>query len=314
MDDNNKTSFDPQFVRNMIESALRLSLLFALLILAYDIIRPFTTPLIWGAIIAIAAFPLVKWLEAKIGGRRGLAATLVTLFFILALAIPSWSVMEATVGGLKKASTALDAGEIKVPPPAAKVQDWPLVGERLHHAWSAASNDLEAFAQANAEQLREVAGKLLKRIGGSLVGVLMFLVSLVIAGGFMTYAEPCGAAAHRFFVRVGGLRPGGEWASLTVATVRSVLQGVIGVAIIQTILIAIGLFVMGVPAATDINKVVAEPNRCNRGRASPIICGLTATKTTAGSSGSISLTRTPIDKSQSLGLGSKIQTDFGSIP
>ena len=72
-DNNNNTSFDPQFVRNMIESALRLSLLFALLIVAYDIIKPFTTPLIWGAIIAIAAFPLVKWLEAKIGGRRGLA-------------------------------------------------------------------------------------------------------------------------------------------------------------------------------------------------------------------------------------------------
>ena len=97
--DNNKgtTSFDPQFVRNAIESALRLSLLFVLLIFAYDIIKPFTTPLIWGAIIAMAAFPLVKWLEAKIGGRRGLAATLVTLFFVLALAIPTWSVMEATV-------------------------------------------------------------------------------------------------------------------------------------------------------------------------------------------------------------------------
>ena len=71
---------------------------------------------------------------------------------------------------------------------------------------------------------------------------------------------------------------------------------------------------MVVPAATEINKVVAEPNRCNRGRASPIICGLTATKTAAGSSGSISLTLTPMDKSQSLGFGSKIHTDFGSIP
>jgi predicted PurR-regulated permease PerM len=65
----------------------------------------------------------------------------------------------------------------------------------------------------------------------------------------MTYADSCGAAAHRFFVRVGGLNPGGEWAPLVVATVRSVLQGVIGVAIIQTILIAIGLFVMGIPGA-----------------------------------------------------------------
>jgi len=247
--DSDNTSFDPQFVRNMIESALRLGLLFVLLLLAYDIIKPFTTPIIWGAIIAMAAFPLVKWLEPKLGGRRGLAAVLVTLLFLLALVIPAWVVMDTTVGGLKKASAALEAGELKVPPPSQKVRDWPLVGERLYTAWSDASTDLEAFVHANSTQLKELAGKLLKRIGGSLVGVLMFIVSLLIAGGFMTYAESCGTAAHRFFVRVGGLRPGGEWAPLTVATVRSVLQGVIGVAIIQTLLIAVGLFVMGVPGA-----------------------------------------------------------------
>jgi len=247
--DNDNTSFDPQFVRNMIESALRLGLLFVLLLLAYDIIKPFITPLIWGAIIAMAAFPLVKWLEPKLGGRRGLAAVLVTLFFLMALVIPTWVVMDATIGGLKKTSAALEAGELKVPPPAAKVRDWPLVGERLYSTWNAASTDLEAFVRDNSTQLKDLAGKLLKRIGGSLVGVVMFIVSLLIAGGFMTYAESCGTAAHRFFVRVGGLRPGGEWAPLTVATVRSVLQGVVGVAIIQTILIAIGLFVMGVPGA-----------------------------------------------------------------
>jgi predicted PurR-regulated permease PerM len=247
--DNDNTSFDPKFVRNMIESALRLGLLFVLLLLAYDIIKPFINPIIWGAIIAMAAFPLVKWLQPKIGGRRGLAATLVTAAFLLALVIPTWTVMQATVGGLKKTSHALEDGELKVPPPSEKVRDWPLIGERLYDSWSAASNDLEAFAQANSGQLKDLAGKLLKRIGGSLIGVLMFIVSLIIAGGFMTYAESCGTAAHRFFVRVGGLKPGGEWAPLTVATVRSVLQGVIGVAIIQTILIAVGLFVMDVPGA-----------------------------------------------------------------
>jgi predicted PurR-regulated permease PerM len=77
----------------------------------------------------------------------------------------------------------------------------------------------------------------------------MFVVSLIIAGGFMAFAGPCGNGAHRFFVRVGGEQLGGQWASLTVATVRSVLQGVVGVAIIQTILVAIGLFVAGVPGA-----------------------------------------------------------------
>ena len=95
--ENSKAGFDPLFVRNAIESALRIGLLLVLLSLAYDIVKPFTTPILWGAIIAMAAFPLVKWLESKIGGRRGLAATLVSLFFILALVIPTWSVMEATV-------------------------------------------------------------------------------------------------------------------------------------------------------------------------------------------------------------------------
>ena len=67
-------SFDPLFVRNAIESALRIGLLFVLLWLAYDIIKPFIKPIIRGAIIAIAAIPLVKWIEPKVGGRRGLAA------------------------------------------------------------------------------------------------------------------------------------------------------------------------------------------------------------------------------------------------
>ena len=254
--ESSNAGFDPLFVRNMIESALRIGLLLVLLTLAHDIVKPFITPILWGAIIAMAAFPLVRWLESKIGGRRGLAATLVTLFFILALVLPTWSVMDVVVGSLKKATVALEAGELKVPPPSPKVEEWPLVGEPVYKAWSNASTDLEAFAKANGSQLKELAGGLLKRIGGSLVGVLMFIVALLIAGGFMTYAESCGKTAHRFFVRVGGLKPGGEWAAMTVATVRSVLQGVIGVAIIQTILIGTGLMVMGIPGAPIWTVVV----------------------------------------------------------
>jgi predicted PurR-regulated permease PerM len=249
-------SYDPEFVRNMIESFLRIGLLLILLLFTYDIIKPFTTPILWGSIIAMAAFPLVKWLQPKLGGRRGLAATLVTLFFITALVAPTWTVTEATLGGLKKLSAGLESGELRVPPPSAKVQDWPLIGERLFASWSAANQDLEKFLHTNAEQIKELSAALLKRIGGSLMGVVMFVVSLLIAGGFMTYAEACGDAAHRLFVRVGGLKPGGEWAPMTVATVRNVLQGVIGVAIIQTVLVSIGLFVAGIPGAPIWSVVV----------------------------------------------------------
>ena len=245
--DSPQSKYDPLFVRNMVESALRIGLVIILLVITYDIIKPFIVPIVWGAIIAMAAFPLVRWLEPKLGGRRGWASVLVSVSFIALLVAPTWSVTDSIIGSLKDLSTSMDSGSVHIPPPSEKVRDWPVVGEKLYTFWNNASQDLQAFVSSNMAQIRDLSATALKRVGGSLLGVLMFIVSIIIAGGFMTYAESCGQVAHRFFVRVGGLNPGGEWAPMTVATVRSVLQGVIGVAVVQTILIAIGLAVAGVP-------------------------------------------------------------------
>lgn len=255
-DADRSTRYDPVIVSSLIESSLRISLLFILLIAVVDIIRPFTIPIMWGLIIAMAAFPLVKWLQPKIGNRRGLAASLVTLFFILALVIPTWWVTDALVGGLKGLATAAETGELKVPPPPERLADVPLVGEKFSSTWASANQNLEAVLADRAEEIRSAITGLLKRVGNSLVGVAMFVISLLLAGGFMTFAERSSDLANRFFIRVGGLHPGGEWAGLTVATVRSVLQGVVGVALIQSALIAVGLVVAGIPGAAIWSVIV----------------------------------------------------------
>ena len=192
--------YDPLIVSSMIESSLRISLLFLLLFGVFDIVRPFLVPLVWGMIIAMAAFPLVKWLQPKVGNRRGLAASLVTLAFILALVIPTWWVTDAMVGALKSLAAAADSRELRVPPPPANVAEWPLVGERLFGAWSEANQNLEAVLAKAAPEIRETVSALFKKVGGSLLGVAMFVVSLLIAGGFMTFAEQSGKLAQKFFV------------------------------------------------------------------------------------------------------------------
>jgi len=224
--------------------------------MTYQIIRPFTVPLMWGSIIAIAAFPLTRWLQTKIGGRRGLASTIVTLSFILALVIPTYLFTESMIGVAKQVSTKLEAGSLVVPPPPEKVAELPLIGDKTYKLWLEANENLDEVLVLLHPQLKAAMTKVAATIGGGLVGVLMFVVSLLIAGGLMTYAETSGAAAQRLFVRIGGANPGGEWASLSVATVRSVLQGVVGVAIIQAILCAIGLFTFGVPAAAVWSVVI----------------------------------------------------------
>jgi predicted PurR-regulated permease PerM len=243
------TSFDPLFVRNMLESALRIGLVFVLLWMTYDIIEPFIIPVIWGGIIAIAAFPLTRRLERLLGGRRGLAATLITLLLIVILVVPCYGLTEALVRAARTVASQLSQGHLHLPEPNPAVAHWPVVGEKIFEIWTLAHDNLSEALMQVAPQLKSVASRAASTIGAGLISVLMFVVSLMIAGGFMAYADLSARTAHRLFVRLGGPSPGGDWAAMCVATVRSVLQGVVGVAVIQTTLCAIGLFALGIPGA-----------------------------------------------------------------
>jgi len=250
------TKYDPQFVRNMVEAALRIGLISILLWKTYAIISPFVSPLIFAAIIAVAAFPLVKWLEPKLGGKRGRTAALVSVLFILLLVVPTWTVTESLLGSLKNLNHAIKTEQLTVPAPPAKVAELPIVGEKLYDRWSEANNDIETALSNAKPQLESLFGSVLKKIGGGVVSVLLIIVSIAIAGGFMAYADSCQRMANQFFVRVGGARPGGEWAALSVAIVRSVLKGVVGVAIIQAALVAIGLYAADIPGAPIWSAIV----------------------------------------------------------
>jgi len=243
------TGFDTLFVRNMVEAALRIGLIFLLLLFTYDIVRPFLIPVAWGGIIAIAAFPLTRHLETWLGGRRKLASTLVTVLLILFLVLPCYLLTEALVDAAKFFSNGVSSGELAIPRPSDNVANWPIIGEKLHATWSLAHNNLQEAIMQAAPRLRTLATTAASTLGAGLISVIMFVVSLLIAGGFMAYADTSAATVHRLFVRLGGLNPGGEWAHMCVATVRSVLQGVVGIAVIQATLCAVGLFTLGIPGA-----------------------------------------------------------------
>jgi len=242
-------SFDRKFVRNMMESGLRIGLVFILLYLTYDIVRPFVTPIAWGGIIAIAAFPLTRQMEGWLGGRRRVAASLVTVLMILVLVVPFYSVSEALVAGGKSLTAQFQAGQLELPGPPESVRSWPLVGERFYQGWSYAHDNLREVATKLAPQLKSFAAQGVSAVGRGLASIVVLLVSLLIAGAFMAYAEPCERMARQFCIRLGGRSPGGDWAPMIVKTIRSVLQGIVGVAVIQAGLCAIGLFVMGIPGA-----------------------------------------------------------------
>lgn len=243
------------FVSNMMESAIRIGLLFALIVWTYDIIRPFVIPVLWGAIIAVALMPLTHRLERAFRGRRGLAAFILALLGIVLLVTPIVVVSGSILNSVPHTIELLQNGNIDIPRPTQKVIDIPLIGGKLFELWSAMASNLEKAILQFLPEIKSALSTLAGIIGSSLAALVMFIISLLIAAGFMANAELCASVVSKVAVRVVG--PNAKaWTSLMAATVRSVLLGVVGVAFIQTMILGIALYLFGVPAAGLLTLVI----------------------------------------------------------
>lgn len=231
-----------------IDIAIRLGALAVLVAWCFQILRPFVSPVIWGIIIAVALYPVYQKLNAKLGDRRKLTAAIITLAALLVIIIPGVQLTVSSVDSLKALNIKLGDRELKIPPPPEVVGNLPFVGESVKNLWQKASDNLESTIMKFEPQVKAFAKWLLKIVFGTAVGLLMFAISLIIAGVLMATAKSGGLMAKSLFVRLAGDR-GADFAEISVKTVRSVVKGIIGVSIIQALLAGLGFAAAGIPAA-----------------------------------------------------------------
>ncbi|ROS00145.1 putative PurR-regulated permease PerM [Sinobacterium caligoides] len=241
------TDPDKQFVSNMVESALKVGAIFLLLTWSYGLIKPFVIPMLWGAIIAVAAMPLVRWLE-KYTKKRGLAAVLFVLLAIAAIVIPVAALLTSISAPVQSAIETFHAGDLSIPGPASWVDKIPLVGDQISQFWTLLSTNLESALLQVKPQLISITSVIVGLVTGGIVSVAMSIFSLAVAGGFMTHGETIDRGCKKIATRLVG-DSGESMVELGAATIRSVLLGVVGVAIIQTVLIGIGVFAAQIPLA-----------------------------------------------------------------
>jgi predicted PurR-regulated permease PerM len=216
--------------------------------LALRLLQPFVGILLWALILSVALHPAFVRLRARLGGRGGAAAVLVGLVGLAILLAPTVAAVDALSGAVSEIAERLHAGDFRLPPPAAAVRDWPGVGDWMFEAWSAAHADLEAAAAALAPRLREIGAQVARAGSALLLGVLQFAISIVLAAVFLANAEPLADLVRRMSNRIGGARAV-AFAESAAATVRNVSRGVIGVALLQGALAALGFYAVGLPAA-----------------------------------------------------------------
>ncbi|MEY6432052.1 AI-2E family transporter [Thioalkalicoccus limnaeus] len=237
-----------EVVATALEATVRIGILILLAAWCFSIVQPFFIPIAWGVIIAVSAYPGHVRLRRLLGGRGGLAAATLVVLGLLLLIVPAIMLSETLVDTAQSLAKGFEEGTLAVPSPPESVRDWPLVGERLSAIWSQASGNLAATIERLAPQLTAIGKWLLATAAGAGFGLLQFLIAIVIAGVFLRNSSASAEFAHLLAVRLAGER-GADFAKLAETTVRSVTRGILGVAVIQSLLAGIGFMVMGIPGA-----------------------------------------------------------------
>jgi predicted PurR-regulated permease PerM len=243
------TKVDQRFLANAMASFLQIGALLLLLVMCFNIVRPFISIVVWALILAVAIYPLHVSLTAKLAGREKTSAAIFVLIGLAVILVPTFVLGESTFGGLKTLGQDLRAGTLQVPPPDPGVADWPVIGEKTYEVWSAAAANLQQTVAQYEEQLRALGHRVFSFATGTMIGVLQFVFSTIIAGALLMQAKGGYKATREIMASLVGTERGSKFTDTSILTIRSVVKGVLGVAVAQAILAAIGLVLMGVPAA-----------------------------------------------------------------
>ncbi len=241
-------SLPKNFDSAVVDMAVRLAFIGLLVGWSLTLIGPFIIVGLWGVILAVALHPTFLWLRKIFGGRGTPAAAVVTIAMLVVVLGPTSLLSAGLLENLRDLAQQAQAGKIDIPPPPAGVNDWPIVGEELYEIWSLASVNLAEALEDLAPHLRAVGRFMLAAGAAGGLSLIQFLVAVIIAGFLFVPTDYLAKGIRAFARRVVGRR-GDQFVDLASATIRNVSRGVIGVALLQSLLIGVGLLMAGVPGA-----------------------------------------------------------------
>ena len=242
--------------RRLLDVFIRAGLVFVLAALCYRIFSPFISLMAWALILAVTLYPAHQKLARSMGGKQGLAATLLVLGGIVLIGVPT-AVLMASLGDSVHGFVASVRGNtLKIPAPSPGVAEWPVVGDKIHALWLQAHTNLPAFVQSRQPQIGDLAKKALEVVASIASAMLLFLFSFIVAGIIMAFGQAGARSARSIFARIAGIQRGEEFAKLSTETVRAVALGVLGVAFIQAIVVGLVLLIARVPFAGVLALIV----------------------------------------------------------
>jgi len=243
--------------RDLTQTLLNALTIMMLMAVCLWVMRPFAGALVWATMIVVATWPLMLRAQRWFRGRRWAAVALMTVALLAVFVLPVLVAAGTLIANLDRMSAWLQSTVAAgLPGPPSWTSRVPLVGASIAEKWTtlAATPPAEIRDQVapyGAAIVRWIAATI-GTVGATLVHLLLIVLLSAI---LYTTGDTAAKGAIRLARRMGGAS--GEGAvRLAGQAVRAVALGVVVTALAQTLLAAIGLFVVGVPFAGALTAVI----------------------------------------------------------
>jgi predicted PurR-regulated permease PerM len=217
------------------------------------VLKPFFVGLVFGVILAVAAWPVRNWLV-----RRGASSTFAAMLMLVALLafvlVPLGSAAPGLAVDVKNLGERAVAWLATSPDLPAWITSLPFVGGKIATQWHGFVSGGDETRNAIAAYARPIRQFFTEAAIGLAGSMFQIIVSLAVATAFWARGTPIAALLRDSLDLLGGK----GLASLTDVAggaIRGVFYGVVGTAAIQGALMALGLFAAGVPAALPLGFV-----------------------------------------------------------
>jgi predicted PurR-regulated permease PerM len=246
----------PVVLRDVPRTVLGVLLIGVLIVASFWVLRPFLLSLIWAAMIAVATWPLMLKMEARLR-RRWLALAVMSLAMLVVFVAPVVLMIQTLADN---ADTITDwvhtVSTSAIPPPPQWVQNIPLVGDKIAAGWMTIAEAGKGALAARVAPYAADAAKWLAHAAGS-IGMLgvQLILTLVIAVILYSHGETARNGLIRFGRRLAG-ESGERVVLLAGASIRAVALGVVVTALAQTVLGGLGMAIAGIPFAGLLTAVI----------------------------------------------------------
>ena len=101
-------------VHQAIEIAVHLSLIFLIVAWCFQILQPFISLLVWGAIIAVSIYTPFLKLRKMLGGRNKMAVVIVAIIGVGVVVVPAWMFAESFITSAQTFNESAHSGSFEL--------------------------------------------------------------------------------------------------------------------------------------------------------------------------------------------------------